>query len=383
MSNHPAQCNVALIIFFIDTEFISNLEFREREASKKDQDLLEERLVSGNNQEEDHTLDTNLRPRNLAPYVGQDSIKNTLSISITAAKQRDEPLDHLLLYGPPGLGKTTLSNIVATEMEVRIKTTSGPAIERAGDMVAILSQLQKDDILFIDEIHRLSRVVEEVLYPAMEDFFVTWVIDKGLKARSMNLSLKPFTLIGATTRYGMISSPLRDRFGSIHRLDFYTVQDMEQILLRSARILDVAYSPDGLHEIAKRSRGTPRVGNRLLRRVRDYAQVVADNIITKEVALKALSDLKIDELGLDGVDVNVVKCIIEKFDGGPVGIDTISASINEESETIEDVYEPYLIQMGFLDRTQRGRVATRRAYEHLGYEYNQAASNQLQSRMEL
>ena len=383
MSNHPAQCNVALIIFFIDTEFISNLEFREREASKKDQDLLEERLVSGNNQEEDHTLDTNLRPRNLATYVGQDSIKNTLSISITAAKQRDEPLDHLLLYGPPGLGKTTLSNIVATEMEVRIKTTSGPAIERAGDMVAILSQLQKDDILFIDEIHRLSRVVEEVLYPAMEDFFVTWVIDKGLKARSMNLSLKPFTLIGATTRYGMISSPLRDRFGSIHRLDFYTVQDMEQILLRSARILDVAYSPDGLHEIAKRSRGTPRVGNRLLRRVRDYAQVVADNIITKEVALKALSDLKIDELGLDGVDVNVVKCIIEKFDGGPVGIDTIAASINEESETIEDVYEPYLIQMGFLDRTQRGRVATRRAYEHLGYEYNQAASNQLQSRMEL
>ena len=383
MSNHPAQCNVALIIFFIDTEFISNLEFREREASKKDQDLLEERLVSGNNQEEDHTLDTNLRPRNLATYVGQDSIKNTLSISITAAKQRDEPLDHLLLYGPPGLGKTTLSNIVATEMEVRIKTTSGPAIERAGDMVAILSQLQKDDILFIDEIHRLSRVVEEVLYPAMEDFFVTWVIDKGLKARSMNLSLKPFTLIGATTRYGMISSPLRDRFGSIHRLDFYTVQDMEQILLRSARILDVAYSPDGLHEIAKRSRGTPRVGNRLLRRVRDYAQVVADNIITKDVALKALSDLKIDELGLDGVDVNVVKCIIEKFDGGPVGIDTIAASINEESETIEDVYEPYLIQMGFLDRTQRGRVATRRAYEHLGYEYNQAASNQLQSRMEL
>ena len=383
MSNHPAQCNVALIIFFIDTEFISNLEFREREASKKDQDLLEERLVSGNNQEEDHTLDTNLRPRNLATYVGQDSIKNTLSISITAAKQRDEPLDHLLLYGPPGLGKTTLSNIVATEMEVRIKTTSGPAIERAGDMVAILSQLQKDDILFIDEIHRLSRVVEEVLYPAMEDFFVTWVIDKGLKARSMNLSLKPFTLIGATTRYGMISSPLRDRFGSIHRLDFYTVQDMEQILLRSARILDVAYSPDGLHEIAKRSRGTPRVGNRLLRRVRDYAQVVADNIITKEVALKALSDLKIDELGLDGVDVNVVKCIIEKFDGGPVGIATIAASINEESETIEDVYEPYLIQMGFLDRTQRGRVATRRAYEHLGYEYNQAASNQLQSRMEL
>ena len=383
MSNHPAQCKVALIIFFIDTEFISNLEFREREASKKDQDLLEERLVSGNNQEEDHTLDTNLRPRNLATYVGQDSIKNTLSISITAAKQRVEPLDHLLLYGPPGLGKTTLSNIVATEMEVRIKTTSGPAIERAGDMVAILSQLQKDDILFIDEIHRLSRVVEEVLYPAMEDFFVTWVIDKGLKARSMNLSLKPFTLIGATTRYGMISSPLRDRFGSIHRLDFYTVQDMEQILLRSARILDVAYSPDGLHEIAKRSRGTPRGGNRLLRRVRDYAQVVADNIITKEVALKALSDLKIDELGLDGVDVNVVKCIIEKFDGGPVGIDTIAASINEESETIEDVYEPYLIQMGFLDRTQRGRVATRRAYEHLGYEYNQAASNQLQSRMEL
>ena len=241
----------------------------------------------------------------------------------------------------------------------------------------------EDDVFFIDEIHRLSRVVEEVLYPAMEDFFVTWVIDKGLKARSMNLSLKPFTLIGATTRYGMISSPLRDRFGSIHRLGFYTVQDMEQILLRSARILDIAYSPDGLHEIAKRARGTPRVANRLLRRVRDYAQVVADNIITQDVALKALTDLKIDDLGLDGVDINVVKCIIEKFDGGPVGIDTIAASINEESETIEDVYEPYLIQMGFLDRTQRGRVATRRAYEHLGYEFNKPSSSRVQSRMEL
>jgi len=344
---------------------------------------VDDRLVSGSTHEEDHSLDTNLRPKNLSTYVGQDGIKNTLSISMTAAKQRGEPLDHLLLYGPPGLGKTTLSNIVATEMEVRIKTTSGPAIERAGDMVAILSQLQQDDVLFIDEIHRLSRVVEEVLYPAMEDFFVTWVIDKGLKARSMNLSLKPFTLIGATTRYGMISSPLRDRFGSIHRLEFYTVQDMEQILLRSARILDVAYSPDGLHEIAKRARGTPRVANRLLRRVRDYAQVVADNIITQDVALKALTDLRIDDLGLDGVDVNVVKCIIEKFDGGPVGIDTIAASINEESETIEDVYEPYLIQMGFLDRTQRGRVATRRAYEHLGYEFNQPSSSRLQSRMEL
>ena len=344
----------------------------------------DERLVSGSVNEDDQSLDTNLRPRDLESYVGQGTIKKNLDIAIRAAKQRGEPLDHLLLYGPPGLGKTTLANIVSTEMGVRIKTTSGPAIERPGDMVAILSQLQQDDILFIDEIHRLNRVVEEVLYPAMEDFFVTWVIDKGLKARSMNLSLKPFTLIGATTRYGMVSAPLRDRFGVIHRLEFYDEDDMAKIVKRSARILDIEADNIGISEISKRARGTPRVANRLLRRVRDYAQVMADNIITEEISNTALKDLNVDNLGLDGIDRNVLECIIEKFDGGPVGLDTIAASINEESDTIEDVYEPYLLQLGFLDRTKRGRTATRRAYEHLGYDYpNPEYPEKLQARLDI
>ena len=353
-------------------------------SSDGSNNLNENRLVSGSNQEDDHSLDNNLRPRTLDSYVGQDSIKSNLGIAITAAKQRCEPLDHLLLYGPPGLGKTTLANIISSEMGVRIKTTSGPAIERPGDMVAILSQLQQDDILFIDEIHRLNRVVEEVLYPAMEDFFVTWVIDKGLKARSMNLSLKPFTLIGATTRYGMLSAPLRDRFGSINRLDFYTVNDMTKIVERSARILEVQAEAEGISEIAKRARGTPRVANRLLRRVRDYAQVIADNVITGEVASKALQNLSVDVLGLDGVDRDVLICIIDKFDGGPVGLDTIAASINEESETIEDVYEPFLLQLGFLDRTPRGRMATRKAYDHLGIKYTgRNGDNKLQARLDI
>ena len=344
----------------------------------------DERLISGSVHEDDQSLDTNLRPRDLESYVGQGTIKKNLDIAIRAAKQRGEPLDHLLLYGPPGLGKTTLANIVSTEMGVRIKTTSGPAIERPGDMVAILSQLQQDDILFIDEIHRLNRVVEEVLYPAMEDFFVTWVIDKGLKARSMNLSLKPFTLIGATTRYGMVSAPLRDRFGVIHRLEFYNEDDMAKIVKRSARILDIEADTIGISEISKRARGTPRVANRLLRRVRDYAQVMADNIITEEISNTALKDLNVDVLGLDGIDRNVLECIIEKFDGGPVGLDTIAASINEESDTIEDVYEPYLLQLGFLDRTKRGRIATRRAYEHLGYDYpNPEYPEKLQARLDI
>ena len=344
----------------------------------------DERLVSGSVNEDDQSLDTNLRPRDLESYVGQGTIKKNLDIAIRAAKQRGEPLDHLLLYGPPGLGKTTLANIVSTEMGVRIKTTSGPAIERPGDMVAILSQLQQDDILFIDEIHRLNRVVEEVLYPAMEDFFVTWVIDKGLKARSMNLSLKPFTLIGATTRYGMVSAPLRDRFGVIHRLEFYDEDDMAKIVKRSARILDIEADNIGISEISKRARGTPRVANRLLRRVRDYAQVMADNIITEEISNTALKDLNVDNLGLDGIDRKVLECIIEKFDGGPVGLDTIAASINEESDTIEDVYEPYLLQLGFLDRTKRGRTATRRAYEHLGYDYpNPEYPEKLQARLDI
>ena len=337
---------------------------------------MDERIVSGNQQDGDHTLDTSLRPRRLDEYVGQATVKGNLQISITAARQRGEPLDHLLVYGPPGLGKTTLANIVATEMGVRIRVTSGPAIERPGDMVALLTQLRKDDILFVDEVHRLSRLVEEVLYSAMEDFFVSWVIDKGLNARSMNLAIQPFTLIGATTRYGMVSSPLRDRFGSVYRLEFYGEEDMRTIVERSARILDITAEPGGIREIALRARGTPRVANRLLRRVRDYAQVVADNVITLEVAQTALAQLEVDRIGLDSMDMRVLQSIMEKFGGGPVGLDTLAASISEESDTIEDVCEPYLLQLGFLDRTPRGRMATRRAYDHLGIAYEDDASNQ-------
>ena len=330
---------------------------------------MNERIVSGKPQEDDYSLDNSLRPRQLADYIGQERIKDNLEISIAAARQRGEPLDHILLHGPPGLGKTTLANIMAIEMGVGSKTTSGPAIERPGDMVAILTQLQQDDILFVDEVHRLSRVVEEVLYPAMEEFFVSWVIDKGLKARSMNLTIKPFTFIGATTRYGMVSGPLRDRFGSIHRLDFYDEEAMRTIVGRSARILEIEADADGIGEIARRARGTPRVANRLLKRVRDYAQVLADNVITGDVARAALTRLEVDELGLDDTDHMVLRSIIEKFDGGPVGLETLAASISEEADTIMDVYEPYLLQMGFLDRTRSGRVATRRAYEHLDIDY--------------
>ena len=337
---------------------------------------MTERIVSGNQQDGDHTLDTSLRPRRLDEYVGQATVKGNLQIAITAARQRGEPLDHLLVYGPPGLGKTTLANIVATEMGVRIRVTSGPAIERPGDMVALLTQLRKDDILFVDEVHRLSRLVEEVLYSAMEDFFVSWVIDKGLNARSMNLAIQPFTLIGATTRYGMVSSPLRDRFGSVYRLEFYGEEDMRTIVERSARILDITAESGGIREIALRARGTPRVANRLLRRVRDYAQVVADNVITLEVAQTALAQLEVDRIGLDSMDMRVLQSIMEKFGGGPVGLDTLAASISEESDTIEDVCEPYLLQLGFLDRTPRGRMATRRAYDHLGVEYEDDATNQ-------
>ena len=328
---------------------------------------MQERVVSPKKQAED--IDNTLRPRRLVDYIGQEAVKGNLEISIIAARQRGEALDHVLLYGPPGLGKTTLANIVATELGVRIKTTSGPAIERPGDMVATLTQLKEHEVLFIDEIHRLARVVEEVLYPAMEDFFVSWVIDKGLKARSMNLAIKPFTLIGATTRYGMISAPMRDRFGAVHRLEFYDDDAMRTIVKRSARILDIAAEDDGLYEIAKRARGTPRIANRLLRQVRDFAQVMADNTITIEVAQEALARLEVDEIGLDKLDHQVLDSIIGKFDGGPVGLNTLAASINEETETIEDVYEPYLLQRGFLERTSRGRMATRLAYEHLGVEY--------------
>ena len=328
---------------------------------------MQQRVVSPKKQAED--IDNTLRPRRLVDYIGQEAVKGNLEISIIAARQRGEALDHVLLYGPPGLGKTTLANIVATELGVRIKTTSGPAIERPGDMVATLTQLKEHEVLFIDEIHRLARVVEEVLYPAMEDFFVSWVIDKGLKARSMNLAIKPFTLIGATTRYGMISAPMRDRFGAVHRLEFYDEDAMRTIVKRSARILEISAEDDGLYEIAKRARGTPRIANRLLRQVRDFAQVMADNTITLDVAQEALARLEVDEIGLDKLDHQVLDSIIGKFDGGPVGLNTLAASINEETETIEDVYEPYLLQRGFLERTSRGRMATRLAYEHLGVEY--------------
>lgn len=342
---------------------------------------MTQRIVSGARHESDHNLDTGLRPRRIADYIGQDAVKGLLQISVTAAQQRGEPLDHLLLYGPPGLGKTTLANIMAVEMGVNIKTTSGPAIERPGDMVATLTQLKEGDILFVDEIHRLSRIVEEVLYPAMEDYFVSWVIDKGLKARSMNLRIQPFTLIGATTRYGMLSPPLRDRFGSIHRLDFYDDGAMNTIVRRSARIMEIAAEPEGVSEIARRARGTPRIANRLLRRVRDYAQVVADGVITGEVAERALGQLEVDEQGLDGTDRRLLESIIQKFDGGPVGLDTIAASISEDPDTIEDVYEPYLLQLGFLDRTPRGRVATRLAHKHFGLDYDKDDAVDPQARL--
>ena len=337
---------------------------------------MEERIVSGTQQENDYSEDTSLRPRRLNEYIGQERLKANLEIAIAAARLRGEPLDHTLLHGPPGLGKTTLANIVANEMDAKIKVTSGPAIERPADMVSMLTRLEIGEVLFIDEVHRLPRVVEEVLYGAMEDFVVSWVIDKGLKARSMNLSVKRFTLIGATTRYGMVSSPMRDRFGSVHRLDFYTEDAMRSIVERSARILAVTSDDEGVAEIARRSRGTPRVGNRLLRRVRDYAQVKADGTVTGDVARDALERLEVDALGLDDTDHLVLRSIIEKFAGGPVGIETLAAAISEEADTIMDVYEPFLLQMGFLDRTRRGRVATRRAYDHLGFPYPEEARRQ-------
>jgi Holliday junction DNA helicase RuvB len=337
---------------------------------------VEERIVSGTQQENDYSDDTSLRPRRLTEYIGQERLKANLEIVIAAARLRGEPMDHTLLHGPPGLGKTTLANIIANEMEAKIKVTSGPAIERPADMVSMLTRLETGEVLFIDEVHRLPRVVEEVLYGAMEDFLVSWVIDKGLKARSMNLSVKRFTLIGATTRYGMVSSPMRDRFGSVHRLDFYSEDAMRSIVERSARILDVTSDDEGVAEISRRSRGTPRVGNRLLRRVRDYAQVKADGTITGDVARDALERLEVDSLGLDDTDHLVLRSIIEKFAGGPVGIETLAAAISEEADTIMDVYEPFLLQMGFLDRTRRGRVATRRAYDHLGFEYPEEARRQ-------
>jgi Holliday junction DNA helicase RuvB len=332
------------------------------------------RLTAGGPLEGDLQADLSLRPRRLGEYINQDKVKDNVSIAIEAARKRGEPLDHLLLYGPPGLGKTTLAYIIAAEMQVSIRVTSGPAVERIGDLAAILTGLHEGDVLFIDEIHRLSRVVEEFLYPALEESVIDWVTGKGPGARSIRLAIKPFTLIGATTRYAMMSPPLRDRFGAVYRLDFHDADALRTIVLRSAAILGTAIDEAGATAIAERARGTPRVANRLLRRVRDYAQVRGDGRIDERTALEALGRLEIDALGLDGVDYRILRSIIEKFEGGPVGLETIGASISEEADTIMDVYEPYLMQLGFLQRTPRGRVATRRAYEHLGMEPRAAAA---------
>jgi Holliday junction DNA helicase RuvB len=322
-------------------------------------------------------VERSLRPRNLAEYIGQDKVKEHLRLFITAAKQRDEALDHVLLYGPPGLGKTSLAHIIAGEMGVGIHTTSGPAIERQGDLVAILTSLQARDVLFIDEIHRLSRQVEEVLYPAMEDGAVDIVIGKGPGARSVRIDLPPFTLVGATTRAGMLTSPLRDRFGMLSRLDLYETKDLQAIVLRAADILDIEIDQAGAEEIAKRSRGTPRVANRLLKRVRDYAQVRADNRISHEVAKAALSLFEIDGNGLDQMDRRILFTIHKVFGGGPVGVDSLSAAIGEEAATIEDVYEPFLLQLGLLQRTARGRCLTNLGYEYLGVQPPATAGEEL------
>lgn len=332
---------------------------------------MEERVISPRRKADEVVLDSSLRPRLLSEYIGQERIKENLSICIAAAKEREEPLDHVLLHGPPGLGKTTLAHAIANEMEVNIKVTSGPAIERPGDLAAILTNLRKGDILFIDEVHRLGHVVEEVLYPAMEDYALDIIIGKGPSARSIRLKLPSFTIIGATTRIALMTSPLRDRFGVVYRLDFYDQAAMETIVDRSARILAIPIDAGGTEAIARRARGTPRVANRLLKRVRDYAQVRAGGTITAEVAQQALSLLEVDELGLDDVDRKILRTIIEKFGGGPVGLETIGAALSEEADTIMDVYEPYLLQLGFLERTPRGRVATPLAYQHLGLTYVQ------------
>ena len=329
---------------------------------------MEKRMITADVTEEDFPLEGNLRPQTLEEYIGQEKTKKTLKIYIEAARQRHDALDHVLFYGPPGLGKTTLSGIIANEMGVHMKVTSGPAIEKPGEMAAILNNLQEGDILFVDEIHRLNRQVEEVLYPAMEDFAIDIMIGKGASARSIRLDLPKFTLVGATTRAGLLSAPLRDRFGVMHHLEFYNHKELETIILRSAQVLDVEIDKRGAAEIAKRSRGTPRLANRLLKRVRDFAQVKYDGRITYDVAEFALDLLEVDQYGLDKIDRRILKKLIVNFKGGPVGLETLAAAIGEDAGTLEDVYEPYLLQNGFLNRTPRGRMASALAYSHLGYE---------------
>jgi holliday junction DNA helicase RuvB len=328
--------------------------------------MREDPILDSGVETEEVLYDNKLRPSSFDDYIGQEKVKENLKIFISAARMRGDALDHALFYGPPGLGKTTLANIIAAEMGANLKSTSGPVIEKSGDLAALLTNLKEGDILFIDEIHRLSNVIEEVLYSAMEDFKLDIMIGQGPSARSIKLDLPPFTLVGATTRAGLLTSPLRDRFGVVHRLDFYTEKELEIIVTRSAAILEIPIQPDGAREIARRSRGTPRIANRLLRRVRDYAQVKADGVIVRDVAQKSLAMLEVDAMGLDKMDHKLLLTLIEKFKGGPVGIESLAASISEEKDTIEDVLEPYLMQTGFIHRTPRGRVATQMAYEHFG-----------------